>query len=559
MASNDDVDAVIIGSGFGGSVSACRLAQAGNQVLVLERGRAWPPGSFPRTPGDFKDRGFWEPEDGALGLIDVQVFDGFTALTSSGLGGGSLIYANVLLRKDPRTFVQERLDSGGRERWPLGASDLLDGYAKAEAMLRPVPYPVEYRATTPRTAAFARAAKTLGRGSVEYPPLAVAFAPTPGGAPAQRVPVEQDTPDLFGLPRLTCRLSGECDLGCNDGAKQTLDHTYLAAACAAGAQIRCGCEATSLRPLDDGRWEVVYTQRADLRDPRYPELHDPDPARERVTVRARVLVLSAGVFGTARLLLGARGALPGLSPRLGEAVSVNGDMLAFAFDTAAPMRPSLGPVITTMLRLADDESDSGRELVLQDAGSPAFMEWIWQLRAMPGDIAALMTTEVPIRIWQRLRRRRDTRLGAELRAAVASAGASENMLPLLAMGRDVPDGRLHLRDGELECTWSLEPSLAQYEEIDRVGGAVSEALGGRYVGGRLVDKLRTMTVHPLGGAPMGESWAEGVVDSHGEVFGHRGLFVADGSVLPGPVGVNPSLTIAACAERFSERMVERLA
>ncbi len=559
MPSGDDVDAIVVGSGFGGAVSACRLAQAGNDVLVLERGRAWPPGSFPRTPGDLKERGFWEPEDGALGLIDVQVFDGFTALTSSGLGGGSLIYANVLLRKDPRTFVHERLDEGGRERWPLGASDLLDGYTKAETMLRATRYPVEYRATTPKTAAFALAARTLGRGSVEYPPLAVAFAPTPDGTPAPRMPVQQDAPGLFGLPRTTCRLCGECDVGCNDGAKQTLDHTYLAAAQAAGAQIRCGCEATSLRPLDDGRWEVVYTQRADLRDERFPALHDPDVTRERVTVRARVLVLSAGVFGTARLLLGARGALPGLSPRLGSAVSVNGDMLAFAFDTAKPMRPSFGPVITTMLRLADDESDSGRELVLQDAGSPAFAEWLWQLRAMPRDIAALMATEIPIRIWERLRGRRDTRLGADVRAAFASAGASENMLPLLAMGRDLPDGRLRLRDGELECTWSLEPSRAQYDEIDRVAGAVSTALGGRYVGGRLLDKLRTMTVHPLGGAPMGESWTEGVVDSHGEVFGHRGLFVADGSVLPGPVGVNPSLTIAACAERFSERMKDRLA
>jgi cholesterol oxidase len=559
MAERDDFDAIVVGSGFGGSVSACRLAQDAHDVLVLERGRAWPPGSFPRTPGDLEERGFWEPEDGALGLIDVQVFDGFTALVSSGLGGGSLIYANVLLRKDPRTFVRERLDSGGRERWPLGATDLLDGYTKAERMLRATPYPAEYRETTPKTAAFARAANGLGRGTVEFPPLAVAFAPEPGGAPAPRMPVAQDAPNLFGLPRSTCRLCGECDIGCNDGAKQTLDHTYLSAARAAGAQIRCGCEVTALRPLEDGRWEVTYTQRAKLRDERYPELHDPDPERGRVRVRARVLVLSAGVFGTARLLLGARGALPGLSPRLGTAVSVNGDMLAFCFDTAEPMRPSQGPVITTALRLADDESDSGRELLLQDAGQPAFMDWIWQARAMPRDLAALLGNQVWTRTWEALQGRRDTRLGADLRAAFQHSGASANMLPLLAMGRDVPDGVLRLRDGELECTWSLEPSQGHYDEIDRVGRAVSEQLGGRFVDGRLARKLRTMTVHPLGGVPMGDSWAEGVVDAFGEVFGHPGLFVADGSVMPGPIGPNPSLTIAACAERFSARMKERLA
>jgi cholesterol oxidase len=548
MAEHDDFDAIVVGSGFGGSVSACRLAEAGHDVLVVERGRAWPPGSFPRTPGDLKERGFWEPEDGALGLIDVQVFDGFTALVSSGLGGGSLIYANVLLRKDPPTFVHERLDNGGRESWPLGAGDLVAGYEKAEAMLGATPYPVEYRATTAKTAAFAKAARAIGRGTVEHPPLAVSFDPVP-----------EDDDNLFGLRRSPCRLCGECDLGCNDGAKNTLDHTYLSVARAAGAHIRCGCEATSLRRLDDGRWELTYTQRAQLRDARWPELHDPDPGRERVRVRARVLVISAGVFGTSRLLLGARGALPGISPRLGQAVSANGDMLAFCFDTDAPMRPSHGPVITTMLRLADDESDSGRELLLQDAGQPAFMDWIWQTRALPRDLLALLGNQVWLRAWESLQGRRDTRLGADLRAAFDHAGASENMLPLLAMGRDVPDGELRLRDGELECTWSLKPSEAHFDEIDRVGRAVSEQLGGRFVDGRLARKLRTMTVHPLGGVPMGESWEEGVVDSFGEVFGHPGLFVADGSVMPGPIGANPSLTIAACAERFTTRMRERLA
>jgi cholesterol oxidase len=265
------------------------------------------------------------------------------------------------------------------------------------------------------------------------------------------------------------------------------------------------------------------------------------------------------VFGTARLLLGARGALPGMSPRLGSAVSANGDMLAFCFDTKAPMRPSHGPVITTTLRLADDESDSGRELLLQDAGQPAFMDWLWQLRAMPRDVGALLGNEVWLRAWEALRGRRDTRLGADLAAAFKHSGASANMLPLLAMGRDVPDGVLRLRDGELECTWSLKPSKKHFDEIDRVGRAISAQLGGRFVDGRLARKLRTMTVHPLGGAPMGETWAEGVVDSFGEVFNHRGLFVADGSVMPGPVGVNPSLTIAACTERFTTRMKERLA
>jgi cholesterol oxidase len=238
-------------------------------------------------------------------------------------------------------------------------------------------------------------------------------------------------------------------------------------------------------------------------------------------------------------------------------------MLAFCFDAAMPLRPSHGPVITTTLRLSDADSDSGRELLLQDAGQPAFMDWVWQMPAMPRDLVALLGNQVRRRTWEALRGRRDTRLGADLRAVFNHAGASANMLPLLAMGRDTPDGELHLRDSELECTWSLKPSKAHYDAIDDVGRKVSERLGGRFVDGRLARKLRTMTVHPLGGAPMGESWTEGVVDSFGEVFSDRdrytGLFVADGSVMPGPVGANTSLTIAACAERFTERMKARLA
>ncbi len=544
----ETLDAIVVGSGFGGSVSACRLAQAGAKVLVLERGRAWPPGSFPRTPGDLHDRGFWEPEEGATGLFDLQTFSGFTALGAAGLGGGSLIYANVLLRKDKDTFVRERLDDGGRENWPLDHAALEDGYRKAESMLGATPYP--FAEQTPKADAFARAARSLGRGTVEHPPLAVSFS----SSPTERRTVPSKARTLYEEhTRLTCNLCGRCDTGCNDGAKNTMDHTYLAVAAAKGATIRCGSEVTAIRPVREG-WEVDYTYRPHLRDERLPHLFDDDVTRTRVTVRAKVLVLAAGVFGTARLLLGARAVMPDLSPRLGLGFSPNGDMLAFALKTRDALRPSYGPVITTTLRLRDDESGSGRELLLQDAGSPDWAEWMWHLQSLPGNALRFAVGRGLERINERLHGRVDTRLGGEARQLIGDARASAHMLPLLAMGRDVPDGRLHLRGGELDCTWSLEPSQAHFDEIDRVAGAVTRALGGEYLDGRGLRKMRTMTVHPLGGAGMGEDWSTGVVDPNGQVFNHPGLFVADGSVMPGPVGANPSLTIMALAEHFSTAM-----
>jgi cholesterol oxidase len=532
-------DVVVVGSGFGGSVTACRLAEAGRRVLLLERGQPYPPGAFPRTPREVRDGAFWRPGDGRHGLWDIWSFRGLGAVVSSGLGGGSLIYANVALRAGDDTFAGDH-----DVPWPVTADDLAPHYAAAEAMLGVAPYPADREpyASTPKTTALLGAAERLGLEPVR-PNLAVSFAP-PGEAPGAPL---ADAPNVHGARRHACRMCGECIVGCQFGAKNTLDFTYLGAAQRAGAAIRACCEATLLAPRDDGGWTVRYRQHLAAKEGRNPDLLDPTGAPER-EIRARAVVLAAGTLGSTRLLLANRASLPRLSPRVGTAFSGNGDLLFFVRGADRALDPSAGPTITATARVDDRHSSSGREFLLQDAGAPVATEWLWQAREAPEDLWRLRHS-----LWRRLRARLrgepDTGVGALLSEAKSSA-----MLPLLAMGRDVPGGRMTLHGDTLDVSWNERESREFFDGMEATARALCRALGGRMwrPGGR---RARVVTVHPLGGCPMGTGPHDGVVDSLGRVFGADGLYVADGSIMPGPVGANPSLTIAAMAERIAAGMV----
>jgi cholesterol oxidase len=541
-------DVVVVGSGFGGAVTACRLAQKGHRVLVLERGRPWPPGSFPRTPRELRTDGFWRPSDGLHGLWDVWSFSGLDAVVSSGLGGGSLIYANVLLRKDPATFAGDE-----HERWPVSYEDLAPHYETVERMLGATPYPDAHEpyASTPKTRAMLDAAQRLGLRA-SRPNLAVTFAPgkrgdpdRPPPTPGARMPSRKNVHDV---PRYTCRLSGECCVGCQNGAKNTLDFTYLSRAQRAGATIYTCCEAVGLARVDGGGWTVRYRQHLAAKTGHRETLLDPtdEPVRE---VRARKVVLAAGTLGSTKLLLANRASLPGLSPRLGAGFSSNGDVLMFARGADRYLDPSFGPTITVSIGVPDEDSPSGRGFYVQDAGAPVATEWLWQGRAMPGDLWRLRRT-IWKRLGRRLRGRRDTGLGGVLAEGLGTARESAAMMPFLGMGRDIPDGRMTIQGDTLHLNWREGPSRPFFEGVESAGSAVAEALGGR-MWRPMGRYARLVTVHPLGGCGMGTTPREGVVDPFGRVFGAEGLYVADGSVMPGPVGANPSLTIAAMAERIA--------
>ncbi|WP_063746790.1 GMC oxidoreductase [Catenuloplanes japonicus] len=547
----EHVDVLVVGSGFGGSVAAYRFAEAGLGVVLMERGKAYAPGDFPRAPAEMA-RNLWDPSAGLHGLFDVWSFRGIDAIVSSGLGGGSLIYANVLLRKDERWFVRdEPLPGGGVEHWPVTRADLDPHYDRVEAMIAPVPYPFDRKPydRTPKTRAMADAADTLGL-DLRLPPLAVSFASRPGAVPAPGQAIE--TPaygNLHGVPRLTCRLCGECDIGCNDGAKNSLDHTYLSAARERGADLRARHEVRTIEARPQGGYEVRYV------------IHDDRTVARRRTrvITCDRLVLAAGTLGTSWLLLRNRARLPGLSTALGNRFSGNGDLLGFLLravmpdGSPRPLRGSHGPVITSAVRVPDGtDGGTGRGHYVEDAGYPGFLDWLIEATQWQGMTRRALMFALA-RAQNRLVGGSKTAIAAELGALLGAGELSETSLPLLGMGRDVPDGTLGLRRGRLVADWTTDSSARYFDEVQDTMRAISDALGGEFSGNPLGGLDKVITVHPLGGAPMGRHPGEGVVDAYGEVFGLPGLYVADGAALPGPVGANPALTIAALADRLADR------
>jgi cholesterol oxidase len=556
-------DCVVVGTGFGGSVTAQRLAAAGRRVLVLERGKPYPPGSFPRSPIGFK-RNLWDPSEGLHGLFDLWSFSGLDALVSSGLGGGSLIYANVLLRKDEKWFVSPERPGAGGEAWPLRREDLEEHYDRVERAIGVQRYPLDHAPydRTPKTLAFKAAAEERGMDWF-LPPLAVTFA-NPGAPPGIGEPIAEERPNLHGRPRQTCRLVGECDVGCNYGAKNTLDYTYLTEAWHAGAEIRTRCEVREFEPREGGGWTVHYLEHTPEREGSKTDTR----SLPRVTVTAGELVLAAGTLGSTYLLLRNRAALPGLSPRVGEGFSGNGDLLTFAArctesgmgGARAPrvIDPAYGPVITSAVRVPDaldGDGRAGRGFYIEDAGYPEFVSWMLQVLDTPSALARALP--ILLHFVRTHFAHGNENISAEASDLLGDCHLSSGALPLLVMGRDVPDGLMSLRGDRLEVDWRKDRGSERYfDEARQTARGLSDALGGQFLDNPIWLLSRVITVHPLGGCRMGRTDAEGVVDPYGRVFNCPGLHVADGAVMPGPVGANPSLTIAALADRFADAMIE---
>jgi cholesterol oxidase len=352
------------------------------------------------------------------------------------------------------------------------------------------------------------------------------------------------------VTRSTCRLCGECDIGCNDGSKNSLDHTYLSAAKHLGADLRTLHEVTAIAKSPEG-YRVDYVHY--------------DPAHETKTsgtITCDRLVLAAGTYGTTYLLLRNRDRLPGLSDAIGSRFSGNGDLMTFLLDAkdrhrVRPLDASRGPVITSAIRLPDEtDGATGRGAYIEDGGYPQFVDFLVDAADVPGEIRRAVKFA-----WERFKDMisdaPDTHVSKELSDLIGKGALSVSSLPLLGMGRDVPDGMLTLnKRGKLDVEWDEATSGAYFERVRATMQRMAHVLGAKYHDNPVWFLKRVISVHPLGGAPMGRHPVEGVCDSYGAVYGLPGLYVADGALMPGPVGANPSLTIAAMADRLATRLLE---
>lgn len=277
-------------------------------------------------------------------------------------------------------------------------------------------------------------------------------------------------------------------------------------------------------------------------------------------VTGRRVILAAGALGSTYLLLKNKDGLQPLSGALGSRFCGNGDLLGFihtARDAGGGVRllePSLGPVITSTLRR---EPPGGRGFYIQDGGYPNIASWMRSMTKAPNTVirGALFFLRL---VRNRFSADPFSSIGGDVaRLLDQGAAASASFLPVLGMGRDIPDGRMFLnRKGFLENDWSIRSSRSYFDSVAETMARLAHGLNGRLSLNPSWFFRRVVTVHPLGGCPMGRDPSEGVVDSWGRVFEHPGLYVVDGSAMPGPVGPNPSLTIAAFADRCADRILE---
>jgi cholesterol oxidase len=519
----DHFQALVIGSGFGGAVAVCRLAQAGVDVAVVERGRRWPPGSFPRDLSRLDDGWLWLCNQG---LYDARPLNDILAVQAAGWGGGSLVYANVAMRPPQEVFDLA---------WPEPYSRaLLEPYYDLVAHMldvRPVPPDPRTGRLPPKTRLMAEAAGQLGHGDgFFHPNLAVRF---------------EAGPNRFGVAQGACTFTGECDIGCNQGAKNTLDLNYLALAERHGATVATLTEARHIGRAGDG-------YRVRLREHGRPGAGHDGVERE---VIASHLFVCAGAIGTTELLLRSRDqyrTLPDLPPALGHGYSGNGDFLSFGDGLRQPAEPSNGPTITTAALLHTGSAAEEQWFVLEEGG---YSEHLAEL------VRTLHVGRLPAHVARLVGAGTRRVLGSARQLGAALDDDAGRTAVLLAMGNDRADGRIELRGPRhrLHVTWDTTRNDPLYEAERAVSGQVVRALGGRPFGTPTWRLFRQpVTVHNLGGARMAADPGTGVVDPEGQVFGHPGLYVLDGAALPGATGANPSSTIAAVAERCVELAVRRI-
>ena len=532
-------DVVVIGSGYGGSVAASRMARCGKRVAVLERGREIPTGEFPRTV--FDAQGELQVNSSRLragsptGLFDLSMNDDLHVLSGCGLGGTSLINANVSLKADDRVFRASV--------WPsaLTSDAALElGYERALAMLEPGTLPEN------RPVAKLEALRTAARAM---------------DAPCGPVPINvafEAGRNQAGVELEACTFCGDCCSGCNIGAKKTTMMTWLPDAVNHGAEVFTRASVSHIERTPGGAWRVHYHAVGFARD-RFED--------EPLSVTAPVVILGAGSLGSTGILLRSRQRGLDLSSQLGQGFTGNGDVLGFTYNGRLPVGSvgigqredgvdPPGPSITGAIDLRN--TDAVRDgLIIEEGVIPSPLAPL-----LPPSLAAMASlagkdTDSGLSDWLDERRN-------EIESLIRGSyqGAVHSSQVLLTMAHDDGAGAIRLDDhGRPRVHWPGVARQKIFADIARRGEEIARALGATWIENPIARRLlgeNLITVHPLGGCNIASDRDSGVVDHKCRVFDggsddpeavHEGLYVCDGAAIPSPVGVNPLLTISAIAER----------
>ena len=516
-------DYIIIGSGFGGSITACRLAEGKKSVLVLERGRRWNENKdFPIEKHWFFDHKHPEKHNG---WIDFRVFGKMNVVQGAGIGGGSLIYANISVEARPDVF-----ESG----WPaqITYDKLKPYYDKVARFMNVQRVPKDQ--VPERYRLMQRAAAATGYSDrfsavelcVEFNErLDVSKAINASHDDLVKLSRSGKTVNQHGVPIGTCVHCGNCDLGCEFHAKSTLEKNYIPVAERAGAVFRALHVVRTIEPQSGG-----YLVRFD-------KITDGEMTAGSET--ARNVIVAAGSVGSTELLFRCRDqyrTLPRISPFLGCNWTSNGDFLTPALYEDYQPFPHRGPTITSIIDFGDG-AYKGQKFWVQDGGYP--------------------------NILRNYLHKFDKR-SAQAIERVFENILDDNVMPWFAQGVDKGDGRLRLGRSwlppwrkVLKLDWDTKTNAPLFDAIFEMHHMLSKKTGGKTRDSWLWKLLHTaITPHPLGGCNMGDSPANGVVNHKGEVFGYKGLYVADGSIIPRPIGRNPTRTIAALSERIAEHIAQ---
>jgi len=522
-----EFDQIIIGSGFGGSVSALRLSEKGHKVLILEKGKRRKDHEYPETNLDFKNY-VWEPKLGMKGSLQTTYTSKATILHGVGVGGGSQIYANVHLIPEDSVF-QSPAWTQTRDDWK---DTLAPYYALAQRMLGTT----KNTYTNIADDTFKQVAESMGLGDSYKTVSTGVFFPQEDNQRGKTVSDPYFAGD--GPDRATCKFCGSCLIGCRDNAKNTLMKNYLYFAERNGVEIRPDSKVKCIEPLEkegkkDGSGGYVVT------------VFDSTDKRE-YRIKARGVVVSAGVMGTVPLLLRMRDqfkTLPDISSWLGQQVRTNSETLTTANDTRNAVHD--GVAISSMISVDDDTTMEINRFRKGSDGAWILLPYVPMVSGagFTRFLKFLVNTIIhPVKTVKVLR----------------AKGKAEKSILFLVMQKS--EAFIHLewcrkwyrlfrKDISAVQKKDDTPLKVIFPKAEEATKRYAEILGGE-PGSALFEIIlgTPFTAHIISGVAIGKDSAHGVVDESGEVFGYQNLRVVDGSIVPGNLGVNPSLTITALSE-----------